>query len=160
MTHITFKAQLSPDVSKTTTACLVIPVFAAKKLNQTAMDADQLSSGAISAALKLGDFSAKAGQTLLLPGAGKAKRIILIGCGEENKFDREAARKLTRSVYRAVGATQAKDALLQTADLVLEDTLPAADLPLPEADDKIVKILSLTKNQTTTISFFFRASFC
>ena len=121
MTRITFKAQLNPDVSKTTTACLVIPVFAAKKLNQTASEVDQLSSGAISEALKLGDFSAKAGQTLLLPGAGKAKRILLIGCGEVKKFDREAARKFTQSVYSAIGATQAKDALLQTADLALKD---------------------------------------
>ena len=41
-------------------------------------------------------------------------------------------------------------------DLALANTLSAADLTLPEADGKIVKILSQTKNKTTTISFFFR----
>ena len=41
-------------------------------------------------------------------------------------------------------------------DLALANTLSAADLKLPEADGKIVKILSQTKNKTTTISFFFR----
>lgn len=41
-------------------------------------------------------------------------------------------------------------------DLILEDTLSSDDLALPEADGKIVKILSLTKNKTTTVSFYFR----
>ncbi|MBW6521342.1 MAG: hypothetical protein K0A99_10095 [Desulfoarculaceae bacterium] len=41
-------------------------------------------------------------------------------------------------------------------DLALTNTLAAADLTLPETDSKIVKILSQTKNKTTTISFFFR----
>lgn len=41
-------------------------------------------------------------------------------------------------------------------DLKLKKTTPASDLTLPAEDDKIVKILSLTKNDDTTISFFFR----
>ncbi|MFH2123582.1 MAG: hypothetical protein ABIJ50_08900 [Pseudomonadota bacterium] len=41
-------------------------------------------------------------------------------------------------------------------DLTLENTTPADKLVLPETDGKIVKILSLAKNKTTTISFFFR----
>ena len=41
-------------------------------------------------------------------------------------------------------------------DLTLSDTIPADKLVLPETDGKIVKILSLAKNKTTTISFFFR----
>lgn len=41
-------------------------------------------------------------------------------------------------------------------DLVLEDTISADNLQFPEADGKIVKILSLTKNKTTTVSFYFR----
>ncbi len=41
-------------------------------------------------------------------------------------------------------------------DLVLAQTIAAADLILPVTDGKIVKILSQVDNKTTTISFFFR----
>lgn len=41
-------------------------------------------------------------------------------------------------------------------DLILRQTLVAPDLPLPETDDKLVKILSSTRGDTTTISLFFR----
>jgi hypothetical protein len=41
-------------------------------------------------------------------------------------------------------------------DLTLENTISADNLALPESDGKIVKILSLAKNNTTTLSFFFR----
>ncbi len=122
MSNITFKVLQNPDPGKTVTACVVAPVFTGKKLPCAARQLDQLSSGAISAAIKLGDFSGKSGQKLLLPGAGKAKRILLIGCGEGKKFDRDAARTFTQSVYAAIAGTQAKDAMVLTADLNIEDT--------------------------------------
>jgi leucyl aminopeptidase len=121
MTGITFKAQQNPDVATSATACVVAPVFTAKKLPEMAQQLDSLANGAISAAIKLGDFSGKSGQKLLLPGAGKAKRILLIGAGDAKKFDREAARTFTQSVYAALSATQAKDALVLTADLTIKD---------------------------------------
>ena len=114
MTRITFKAQAS---SATATDCLVVPIFSTKKLSNTVHELDKQAMGSISTALKLGDFSAKTGQSLLLPGAAKAKRILLIGCGDAKKFDRDGARKFTQSVYRSVSVTQAKAALVLTADL-------------------------------------------
>ncbi len=41
-------------------------------------------------------------------------------------------------------------------DLILKNTRPDANLTPPETDDKIVKILSLARTDTTTISLFFR----
>lgn len=41
-------------------------------------------------------------------------------------------------------------------DLTLENAILADNLTLPEADDKIVKILTLTKDNSTTLSLFFR----
>ena len=41
-------------------------------------------------------------------------------------------------------------------DLILKNTLAAPNLFTPETDDKIVKILSLAKADSTTISLFFR----
>lgn len=41
-------------------------------------------------------------------------------------------------------------------DFRLENTISADNIALPEADDKIVKILSLAKDNSITLSFFFR----
>jgi lipopolysaccharide biosynthesis regulator YciM len=41
-------------------------------------------------------------------------------------------------------------------DFTLQNTLSAEDLTLPETDDKMVKILSLSHNNSTTLSLFFR----
>ncbi len=122
MTSIAFKAQQNTDIASVSTGCLIAPVFGGKKLSDLGQQLDKLTDGAISGALKLGDFSAKTGQTLLLPGAGKAKRILLIGCGDAKKFDRGASRKLINSVYRGVCATQAKDAVLLSEHLSIADT--------------------------------------
>ncbi len=121
MTNIIFKAQHNLDASKNATACVIAPVFTAKKLPEAARQLDTLAGGALSAAIKLGDFSGKSGQKLLLPGAGKARRILLIGCGDAKKFNREAARTFTQTVYAAIAATQAKDAMVLTADLPLKE---------------------------------------
>ena len=122
MTRITFKAQQNSDPASLSTGCLIAPLFTGKKLSDLGQQLDKLTAGAISGALKLGDFSAKAGQTLLLPGTTKAKRILLIGCGDARKFDRDASRKFINSVYKAVSATQAKDAVLLAERLNIADT--------------------------------------
>ncbi len=122
MTKVTFKAQASAAAA---TDCIVAPVFAAKKLTDTIQALDKQTDGSICAALKLGDFSGKSGQTLLLPGAGKAKRILLIGCGDARKFDRDGTRKFAASAYRAITATQAKDAVVLGADLTPKDATTA-----------------------------------
>ena len=125
MTNISFKARRIANPATANTACVIVPVFSAKKLPKAAQQLDQLTAGAISAALKVGDFSGKAGQTLFLPGTGPAKRLLLIGCGEAKKFDRAAARLFTESTCKAIHTTQAKDALILTGDLTLKD----GDLP-------------------------------
>lgn len=122
MTRIAFKAQQISDPASLSTGCLIAPLFTGKKLSDLGQQLDELTAGAISGALKLGDFSAKTGQTLLLPGTGKAKRILLIGCGDSKKFDRDASRKFINSVYGAVSATQAKDAVLLAEHLNIADT--------------------------------------
>ena len=93
MTAIKFSARKLDDISKATSQCAVLPLFKGDKLSGVAKGLDKASGGAISAALALGDFSAKSGQTNLLPGCGKLKRVLLVGCGEQAKFDRAAARE-------------------------------------------------------------------
>ena len=121
MTAMTFIARDVSDAAVATTQCAILPLFQNTKLTGAALQLDRASAGAIKAALALGDFSAKTGESLMLPGAGAAKRILLVGCGDSKKFDREAARKLSQLLSRALETKQATEAMLHLAALHLKD---------------------------------------
>jgi leucyl aminopeptidase len=121
MAAITFTARDVKEIATASTQCAILPLFKGKKLSGAALQLDKASSGAIKGALALGDFSAKSGESLMLPGAGGSKRILLIGCGDEKKFDREAARKFSQQLYRALESKQASEAMLHLAGLGLKE---------------------------------------
>ncbi|MEH6583544.1 MAG: leucyl aminopeptidase [Halioglobus sp.] len=122
MNRITFTAKNLADATTVTTACAVVPVFGNKTLSNAAKQYDECSGGTISAALKLGDFSGKPGETMVLAGAGKAKRLLLVGCGSKSRFDCATARKFIQAAYAALNGTKAKDAVIYTADLKPSDS--------------------------------------
>jgi leucyl aminopeptidase len=57
----------------------------------------------------------------MLPGAGAAKRILLLGCGDAGKFDRSAARKFCQHLYQALEHKQATEAMLHLSALGMKD---------------------------------------
>jgi leucyl aminopeptidase len=121
MTTISFTARHIRDAASAGTQCAVVPVFTRKSLSAAAGQLDKASRGAISDILSLGDFSGKKGETRLMPGAGSAKRVLLVGCGDRGKFDRAAARAFTKGACSGIAATQAKDATIHTGDLEMKD---------------------------------------
>ena len=120
MTNMNFSARSVTDVAGAKTQCAVLPLFSGEKLSRGTRQLDKSAGGSVKAALALGDFSGKAGQTLMLPGTGGARRLLLIGCGEAKKFDRAAAMKFCQSIYKALSGTGAKDLMLHLADLKLK----------------------------------------
>jgi leucyl aminopeptidase len=121
MSSITFTARQVSDAAKASTQCAILPVFKGEKLSNAARQLDAANAGAISAALTLGDFAGKAGQSLMLPGTGSAKRLLLIGCGELKKFDRSAARGACQKIYSSLNGSTAKDATLHLDGLHVKD---------------------------------------
>jgi leucyl aminopeptidase len=121
MSSITFTARKIEDVASTSTHCTVLPVFKGVKLSPTARQLDRAAGGAISSALKLGDFTGKAGEALMLPGAGKARRVLLIGCGAAKTFDRDAARKFCDQIAASLTGCSATDALIDISGLKPRD---------------------------------------
>ena len=119
MTAITFTARKIADASKARSQCAIIPLFSDKKPGGAARLLDKASAGAIGAALALGDFSGKAGQSLLLPVSGNSKRLLLVGAGPADKFDRKAGRELVSSMIQALNKTSARDATLHCGGLNL-----------------------------------------
>ncbi len=121
MTAISFTARKIQDAAKGSSHCVILPLYHRKKLSTEALQLDDASGGAIKSAMALGDFSGKAGESCVLPGAGGAKRLLLVGCGDPASFDRAAAREFTRTLAKAINATRAGDAVLHISDLRPKD---------------------------------------
>ncbi|MDG2327284.1 MAG: leucyl aminopeptidase [Halioglobus sp.] len=117
MTAIKFSARKVNDPTTATTECAVVYIFSDSKLSGTASALNKASGGAIKAVLDLGDFTGKSGQCSTLPGTGKIKRLLLVGCGEKKQFDRSAARDFAQAVYSGINGTSAKSALLLLDDM-------------------------------------------
>ena len=93
------------------TGCVVVGVYENSKLTTQAKLLD--SKGVLSAALKSGDISGKAGSTLLLHAAvGHAKRVLLVGLGPETGISDRNFISAAQAVARALATLGSADALL------------------------------------------------
>lgn len=115
----TAKKLKNPDVQ---TGCAILPIYKGAKLTGAAQALDAAGDGYINRALKLGDFAGEPGESLMLPGAGKAARVLLLGCGEQKKYERATSRDLASKLSTALGATKSGDALLHLDGLSLDTT--------------------------------------
>ena len=113
------------DAAKLRTDCIIVGVSDAGKLSGTARALDAASKKALSKAVASGDISGKAGTTLLLrqvPGIAAA-RVLLVGCGDEDKFDNRAYATVINAAFKALTKTAvtsvavALNAKNSTADL-------------------------------------------
>jgi leucyl aminopeptidase len=94
--------------------CVVVGVFASRKLTGPAADLDRAADGAIASVAKRGDAEGKSGSTLLMhnvPGIA-AERVLLVGLGREAEFGPRQYRESLAAAIRALAATGAKDAEL------------------------------------------------
>jgi len=93
----------------TRTDCLIIGIFAGKKLTSAASLLNELTNNAISQCLKNGDISGEVGQTLLLQEIKNAdgknlpsKRILLAGLGDPKKLSIAAINKAHTSAGKLI----------------------------------------------------------
>ena len=95
----------------------VVPVFDSGVLGAVGKSIDKLSGKSISAVLKAGDISGKHGEMLLLTETGDlpASRILLVGVGKRDDFDRIEYRKIIRAVAMKLAGKPYTDALLYLA---------------------------------------------
>lgn len=103
------------------TDCLVIAVAAKNKFSAEAKEIDIASGKRLSSVLENGDFDGSLGTSLMLQGLEgvKAKRVLLVGCGDKAKLSLKEARKLVVSIAKSLLSSQAKDAHLALASLAL-----------------------------------------
>ncbi|MDA9187972.1 leucyl aminopeptidase [Gammaproteobacteria bacterium] len=103
------------------TDCLVIAVATKNKFSAEAKEIDIASGKRLARVLENGDFDGSLGTSLMLQGLEgvKAKRVLLVGCGDKAKLSLKEAQKLLVSITKSLLSSQAKDAHLALASLAL-----------------------------------------
>lgn len=109
----------SGQPEKQRTACLILGVFESRRLSPPAMAVDQASEKYLSGLLRRGDMEGRRGQSLLLhhvPGA-LAERVLLIGCGKEDKLNARGYLTIIKNSIAALRRTGAREAVNYLAEL-------------------------------------------
>jgi leucyl aminopeptidase len=111
------------DVLKKATDCLMAGVFTKGRLSPLAAELDRQSGKLISTVVKSGDIPGKAGDTLLLhtPAGLQARRVLLVGCGDEKEYSAKSFRKAVRAAVTALNKGGAREAVIALTALPLTD---------------------------------------
>lgn len=118
-----FSIKFTEKLQNLSTDCIVVSAYQGNKLGPRAQIVDDACEGLIGKVLKQGDIKAKLGETLLLPTAPglKAKRVLIVGLGEENKALSNAdLHKLFNAMYAALSKTSAKSAAINLENIEVE----------------------------------------
>ena len=110
-------------ISSEKTACVIVAVFANKRLSDEAQQLDKLYRGLLSTATKSGDINGELGQTLLLhtPKNSIHKRILLVGCGKTKELNIINFKKILTSSISALKETSATEAISTLTHLDIPD---------------------------------------
>ena len=111
-----FKAIVDPQ-ARTATACAVIGVFEEGELGESAARIDARLGGVVRKLHAAGDFTGKAGESLLLaqPAGSRAARVLLVGLGTRSAYTRKQYRKSVATAAQALSKTGAAEATLYLA---------------------------------------------
>jgi len=135
----------SPEKLKT--ACMIVGVFADKKLAPTAALIDAAAQGALRAVLKRGDMTGKRGSTLLLHGVPgiQAERVLLVGLGKADEFNDKAYAEALRAALKAVASCAAQDATMTLAEASVATSAAASASGSRSLSDKIRSAVQLSR---------------
>lgn len=94
--------------------CLVIGAFERAELGPEALAVDRAMRGRVRALLARGDFSGRAGETLLIsePSGLRSARVLLVGLGNRTQFSRRGWRRALASAIAALARTRIVSAAL------------------------------------------------
>lgn len=94
--------------------CLVIGVFERAELGTEAQAVDRTMRGRVRSLLARGDFSGRAGETMLIsePSGIRSARLLLVGAGNKAQYNRRAWRRTLASAIAALARTRVVSAAL------------------------------------------------
>jgi leucyl aminopeptidase len=99
--------------------CVVVGVFEEKVLTDAARKLDEKSGGAIAKLLEGGDVTGKIGTTQVLFGLSgvKAQRVLLVGLGDQKKFDAARFSRANTEAARVLKTLPLKNAVSYLSDI-------------------------------------------
>ncbi len=102
------------DLTKLKSDCIIVGVWDSKKLAPAANILDTASGGALASAAASGDLSGKIGSTLMLHGVPgiAAKRVLLMGTGNEASYDTQAFCSSITAAFKALKSTAVTEVTL------------------------------------------------
>jgi leucyl aminopeptidase len=100
------------SIAAAKSGCIAVAVFENKKLSQAAKELDK--GGEISAALKSGDITGKAGSTLLLRAisGAAAARVLLVGLGKDEAVSEKSFTSAVQATLKVFGGLGSADGII------------------------------------------------
>jgi len=114
----------SGDPDKLRSACVVIGISAPRRLSPAAERLDKASQGQLRELLKSADIDTGCGKTTLIHtprGHVQAARILVVGCGKDNKLSPQDFSKIVAAAAKALQSGGASEALSFLTELEVED---------------------------------------
>lgn len=107
------------SLHKEQTDCVIVGVFKPCQLTRSANNLDEHSNGYISQLINQGDINGEIGQSLLLYDVPNiiAKRLLLIGCGDENNFNSRSIIKITKNIVKILNKRSIKHIIFSLTEL-------------------------------------------
>ncbi len=101
----------SGNPEKQRIGCVVVPVYASRKLSPSAKIIDKASNGYISNLVRRGEIEGDLGNTLLLHNVENTlcDRILLIGCGKEKDISIHIFHKINHTMVKTLNASGATE---------------------------------------------------
>ncbi len=102
--------------------CLIVPVYTDKPLSKGVQLFDKKLKGFLKQVVSSGDFSAEAGQTMLLPlpagSAASCQRVLLAGLGKSAEYDSNRYRQALAALFQCLLNVKVKSAHLVSDQLL------------------------------------------
>jgi leucyl aminopeptidase len=116
----------TPDRIKS--GCVVVGVYADRKLTPAASSLDVASNGALAAAAKRGDLPTKRGGVLMMTGVSgvAAERVLVVGLGKQDELKAKGFAEAVRGAVKALDVSGANNAVFTLGDALVAD-MTAAD---------------------------------
>jgi len=109
----------APATAYPRSGCIVVGVYAGRKLSAAAQALDRASRGHLTTLLKRGELDGRAGTRLLLQDVPRvpSARVLLVGLGPEKSFDARACLEAVRTAAEGLAVTPAADSLVTLTEL-------------------------------------------
>ncbi len=116
-----------PDPANASSDCIVVGLFADKRLSPSAQLLDTASGGRLTALAERGDISGKTGRTALLPDLPgvKAPRVLVVGLGDASKFAVPQYLKAIADAVRALRTGPTRKILVTLPELPVKGRDPS-----------------------------------